>query len=89
MKVLKIINELPYLFFVTGLSFIVVGCTTLLAGSPLLHTSRWWLVVAVPLIAALSGFALGLIDLRKRGLDFSATLVELTEAINRNKERLP
>jgi hypothetical protein len=84
MRLLKLINELPYLLFVTGLPFVVISFTFVPAASVLRHTSSWWLLIAVPLIAALSGFFLGLKTLRKWGLGYSATMSELTEAMKRN-----
>jgi ABC-type branched-subunit amino acid transport system permease subunit len=84
MKILKMLNEPPYLLFVTGLCFIGVSFVAILAvGS---HTAIWWVLIVIPLIAAVSGFTIGFLDLRRRGLNYSATMGELTEAIDRRSD---
>jgi hypothetical protein len=76
-------NKLPYLFVAAGLPFFVVSCACLLAGGPLRYTRSWWLLIAVPLIAAVAGLCRGVASLRKRGLKIGATMSELTEAMKR------
>jgi hypothetical protein len=84
MKLLKLINQIPYLLFVTVLPFAIFSCSLVFAAGFVLHTSGWWMVVAVPIVAALFGLFLGLNTLRKWGLHYSATIGELTRAMNRN-----
>jgi hypothetical protein len=84
MKLLKLINQIPYLLFVTVLPFAILSCSFVFAAGFLLHTSGWWLVVAIPMMATLFGLFLGVNTLRKWGLHYSATISELTEAMNRD-----
>jgi hypothetical protein len=84
MKLLKLINQIPYLLFVTVLTFAIFSLSLVFAAGFLLHSSGWWLVIAVPTMAALFGVFLGLSTLRKWGLHYSATISELTEAMTRN-----
>jgi hypothetical protein len=84
MKIRKLVDEIPYLLYVTGLTFIVISCTSLLVGSALRHTKVWWLLIAIPLIAVVYSLTFGLIELRKRGLNYSATMGELTQAMKRD-----
>jgi hypothetical protein len=83
MKVLNVIKQIPYLLFVTVLPFIIFSCSFVFAAGFLLHTSGWWLAVAVPMMATLFGLYLGLNTLRKWRLSYFSTISELTEAMNR------
>jgi hypothetical protein len=86
MKILKLINEIPYLLFGTVFPLMVFSLPALLFSSVLDHTDSWWLLIAVPLTTAILGFLWGISDLRKRGLNYSTTMGELTEAMKRDGE---
>jgi hypothetical protein len=84
MKLLKLINRMSYLLFVTGLTFSVLSCVILFAASPLFHTDIWWMPIAALLLASLCVFIRGIFKLRSRGLNYSATVGDLTEAIDQD-----
>jgi hypothetical protein len=87
LKLIELINKIPYLLFVTSVPLVIFSCAALLSG--VRHTDNWWLVIVVPLLASLSSLIIGILKLCTRGLHYSATMGDLNESLNKTRKRLP
>jgi hypothetical protein len=76
------INAIPYVVFAAALPLIVFSIPALIFSGIFLHTSDWWVLIAVPFGTALIGYFLALARLRRRGLPRSTTMAEFGAAID-------